>query len=287
MTVHTSDFDKERLPLAPVISLDAARERFAPNCAARKARQAETRAASEEAAARELAARAAAERERWIADLATWPPPFQRALHQHVEIRTSLDRLRDVADGFNISAGPEWVDTCRGCAGAADVPTIGHSSGHAYYRSLRSALGELQAAATRLRAAQTQRRLVAQRRTELGHAKRGVLKVLWLFGRRRILRQELEPPVLDELARESKRIPERIESERRQIAEIRERLRRGQYKLGPKAGRRLSAEVRAQLERKVEQLEEESAREKLRLAALAAEPDPLRAWGLYARRAQP
>jgi hypothetical protein len=79
-----SDLTRAAVSAAPLVSLDAARARFAERAAERAERNA-TLAHREDLERQAFADR---ERARWLADLDTWPEPFRRRLRDDVVQRT-------------------------------------------------------------------------------------------------------------------------------------------------------------------------------------------------------
>ena len=138
-----------------------------------------------------------------------------------------------------------------------------------------------------MRSGRQRRQGGAERESQLKQAKLNVLKTLWLYGRRRLDRRELEAYVEEKLEWRRKSCPEWIQGSRDGIRAIRDRLRRGVYDVGPKAGKPLLPKFRETLQRKIELLKQRLANEQDRLRELETESDPLRAWRLYRPRRRP
>jgi len=263
----------------PVISLDEARTRFAHRIEARAARDRSWREATAkrivEAEDVTLETVAAEQRARWLAELASWPEPFQRAARDVVLHLTEPERVLT-------HDGVEKIEERRNQRCADDGRRwvwLNYSS------MLRQELDDLRAAITTLRSAQGQksRAWIPRRRQELAAARGSLLITLWLFGHKKILRSELEPEARAWRAAAPEQLRENAKIRAQWAHEIRTRLKGGVYDYGPKKGQRLVRKFRSQLEAEHRQRDAAAAAFLDQARAVETEPDPLVAWGLYSR----
>ena len=217
---------------------------------------------------RDLDAQIAEERACWLRDLEQWPVVF------HEAGRHMIDRLTD----------PDTVRTHD------EVPVLQDareaiSEQYAYPTLIWHRLDAIRRAIRDLREAQAQGKgaAIEECREALQWEQDDLLGNLWLFGKRRIERADLEAHARKQVWHE---LRERIESASRcdeYARTIRARLAVGVH-ANPrlsKASRALSPSYRRALEGQLEGSERIARKHRDRVREIQSTRDPLRAWGLY------
>ena len=204
--------------------------------------------------------------EHWLGDLETWPNVFHRTLRGRVERDLGLDHseLRD--ENF----GPLVWERCRANPDAREAHHPGSLSlwpgffdrVRANVRQIGSSWGP----------------------SHRKRAREELLWTLWLYGRPRIERAEFEPGARELLAQELREIAAKIDRAEQRCVEIGERLRIGISTSGKRKGQPYSTGRRLGLESELNAIERDRRALEARRAAILAEPDPLRAWGLLSPR---
>lgn len=255
---------------ATIIDFSQARNRFSRRIAHREQRRREGLRSDFD----QITGYAQRERERWLADLETWPRAFQ-------QLRTREERDTEPDQVLDGDYGAASYARCRG--------DLRERQGFrwAYHDGVRGAVVVLHTCLSKRKEerARGSKAWVTRRTRELPKVKRQLLWTLWLYGKRRIERADFEPHARQELAWVDT-IPSRTEKAQEAIREIRARLGRGLYDIGPKKGLPFAPEFRKELARRIAVIEEDIARWERRAEEVQAEPDPLRAWGLYRRPSQ-
>ena len=267
--------------MAEVLSFEAGRERFAERHAHRIARREQEQRKEEEERRKKLADLkpfADGEREHWMEDLSTWPSPFFSALAGAIRSRTAPERVNDEIRGgaaiYHYRSGT--IEKQLG-------------GGFIFQERVRWALMLLRGAARDLRAAKIKghKGSITRRRRELRDMKCRLLRALWLYGRPKIVRSEIEPYAREENEEQRTQLPGSILAQRNEISREERRLKEGIYLIGAKKGQPLSEQYREQKRRKIERLNKSLDSYLDRLRLLETEPDPLKAWGVYAQRSTP
>jgi hypothetical protein len=271
---------------AVVIDFAVARARFADRVAAREARNADEvrRLAMERVGAARVdcvTPIAMGPREQWLADLETWPLPFQRALRSYVQRCTEPRNLAYSGRDCSRSAHGYW-EKCRNAG--PRKPGGPFEDGFAYRLSRNASTLHGAARALRQARAMGQRSRIERRQRELKEARKSLLRTLWMYGLRRIVRAELEPVLREDLARERDRRERSIWYCGKELRQLEDRLRIGVYLKGKKKGQPLEADYREAMNKGIGRLHQLIAERERGLSRLDAEPDVLRAWGLYSGR---
>lgn len=210
----------------------------------------------------------ARERERWRRDLNSWPVAF------HAGGQLMIARLTD----------PERAWTRDGLCVLRDARE--ELSGHYHYPTLvRYRLYSIRSAIRDLREAQErgQRAAIRECQATLEYERDDLLGCLWLFGRRRIERADIESHAVKEVGRELRHCLDSASRCDEHARKIRDRLAAGVYPSAEwaKKGRPLAPGYRHALEQQVVGAERIAHRHRERAREIQSISDPLRAWGLY------
>ena len=205
----------------------------------------------------------AEDRTRFYSELETWPRAFH-GLRSRLDYELGscgLARLRNARS--------------RSC-GYTDAWFLGQ---------LHAELAFLRSAALRVRRARAQGSgsRLRPRLDELAVRKATIRWRLFEAGWRRLGRGTLEPVARRELEEERGRLLRGIPAHARALAILLRRLEVGVYERGPRRGQPYTEEGRDRREGEVARHAGRLAAMRSRLAEIEREPDPLRAWGLYAR----
>jgi hypothetical protein len=190
------------------------------------------------------------ERAKWMAELQKWPRVFVERLSREIEIRSAPERIHRT-----LHSTDELYDGRYG-------------SNESYAYRLSQALAYL-----------------AKARAAEGDIEDGKCRVLWAlfaYGRRRIVREEVQP-MLEKMVREQfAYTTDRLTRVREWSGRIERRLPNPVYARGPKKGMPLSEARRLVLEEELAQYRDEARKLECTLQRLS-DPDPLYASGFWRR----
>jgi hypothetical protein len=212
-------------------------------------------------------ARLAEERNRWLRDLESWPVAF------HAGAQRIIERFTDPDTAWS-PCGIDVLREARDGSGPYDYPTV------IRYRlqSIRSAVRDLREA---------QEWGVGESIREcwalLEFERDALLGYLWLFGKRRIDRSDIEPRARKQVRRELRRCLDAASSCDEHVRTLRERLARGVNTCEGRAKERRSLTLcyRNALKQQVVGAERIARKHRARATEIRAKNDPLRAWGVY------
>lgn len=208
----------------------------------------------------------AAVRRTLLADLATWPAAFRRAVLPEIEWEPDpdvrLDRAAMLWQAFKwrreLGDADEGPSTLSGCGCGC-----------------RGFNGEVAEKIRKLRTAAQERRSTPRPRVNgyrhIGRAKAELLELMWYYGRRRIDRARLRQHVVESAAAECEEIKRGAAGRRERIAEYQGRLRDGIYLKGKRKRQPFDEKTRSEYAEGIRALRAAIVEDRARAAELRAQ----------------
>lgn len=207
--------------------------------------------------------RAAEEESFWKADLETYPPKFREVLEIDVSLTCSWPMAFE-------RRGPGFFHRER------------QDTDHDFAKLVAASLGRYRSAVRWIVETRREGRNPCTRTRD--EAVQELLGILWRRGRRRILRADLELYAMQKVAEEREALERGIARSLESLERDRARLAGGVFVSGKRRGQALTGGYLECLKAGISEKEELLTERRRRLSALDAEPDPMRAAGIWPRR---